>query len=72
MIFLIFWHLFAYGWGLSIADVSIGTRFGLLTVSLVELAIEIIIVGGFIISYLDTKAEEKRQKRLQELRNAHV
>lgn len=72
MIFLMFWHIFAYGWGLSIADVSIGSRFGLLVISLVELAIEIIIVGSCIVSYCATKAEEKRQKRLQELRNAHV
>lgn len=72
MIFLIFWHLFAYGWSVSIADVSIGTRFGLLAVSLGELAIEIIIIVGFIVSYLDTKAEIKKQKRLQELKNAHV
>lgn len=72
MIFLIFWHLFAYGWSVSIADVSIGTRFGLLAVSLGELAIEIIIIVGFIVSYLNTKAEIKKQKRLQELKNAHV
>lgn len=72
MILLIFWHLFAYGWGVSIADVSIGSRFGLLTVSLGELAIEVMVITMLIVSYLETKAEEKKQKRLQELRNAHV
>lgn len=72
MIFLIFWHIFAYGWSVSIADVSIGSRFGLLVISLVELVIEAIIIGFCIVSYCATKAEEKRQKRLQELRNARI
>lgn len=72
MIFLIFWHIFAYGWGVSIADVSIGARFGLLVISLAESAVVAIIIGCFIASYLDTKAEEKKQKRFQELKNAHV
>lgn len=72
MIFLIFWHIFSSGWGVSLTDVSMTARWGLLTGSLIETGIELLIVVVYVIAWLETKAEIKTQKRLQEIKNAHI
>lgn len=72
MIFLIFWLILAHCWGLSLADVSVDTRFLLLTISLLETFIEIMILGYYIFAGYEIKQELKKQERWKNLKDAHV